>query len=158
MLWAHHPLCIWTHARSYLFVLHTFLLKKKKKVKVWSALILPGCVLTPRGLAVRRGTAPLVLQVAWEAELASRGEGLALLDNPKSAWSSHAKAAASGKDTRVLNLQNKERRTRDSLFCPAWARRCTYLRAIASVIARILGLWSHAICHLGFIHFSHATR
>lgn len=62
------------------------------------------------------------------------------------------------KDTRVLNLQNKERRTPDSLFPHAWARRCTYLRAIASVNARILGLWSHAICQSGFIHCSHATR
>lgn len=60
--------------------------------------------------AVRHGAAPLVLQIAWEAELPSKGEGLGLLDNPKSAWSSHAKATASGKDTRVLNLQNKERR------------------------------------------------
>lgn len=115
---------------------------------------------SPGTLAVRLGAAPLVLQVAWEAELPYRGEGLGLLDNPKSAWSSHAKAAASGKDTRVLNSQNKERRTRDSLFFfslpPARARRCTYLRAIASVNARILGLWSHAICH--FIHRSHATR
>lgn len=71
---------------------------------------------SPGTLAVRLGAAPLVLQVAWEAELPYRGEGLGLLDNPKSAWSSHAKAAASGKDTRVLNSQNKERRTRDSLF------------------------------------------
>lgn len=79
----------------------------------------PGlCVDSPGTLAVRLGAAPLVLQVAWEAELPSRGEGLGLLDNPKSAWSSHAKAAASGKDTRVLNLQNKERRTRDSLSPP----------------------------------------
>lgn len=124
-----------------------------------AVLILPDqSVDSPGTLAVRPGAAPLVLQVAWEAELPSRGEGLGLLDNPKSAWSSHAKAAASGKDTRVLNLQNKERRTWDSLFSPAWARRCTYLRAIASVNARILGLWSHAICHSGFIHCSHATR
>lgn len=71
---------------------------------------------SPGTLAVRLGAAPLVLQVAWEAELPYRGEGLGLLDNPKSAWSSHAKAAASGKDTRVLNSQNKERRTRDSFF------------------------------------------
>lgn len=79
----------------------------------------PGlCADSPGTLAVRLGTAPLFLQVAWEAELPSRGEGLGLLDNPKSAWSSHAKAAASGKDTRVLNLQNKERRTQDSRFFP----------------------------------------
>lgn len=115
------------------------------------------CVNSPGTLAVRRGAAPLVLQVAWEAELAFKGEGLGLLDNPKSAWSSHAKAAASGKDTRVLNLQNKERRTRDSLFSPL-GHEGTYLRSIASVNARILGLWSHAICHSGLIHLSHATR
>lgn len=59
--------------------------------------------------------------------------------------------------TQGFNLQNKERRTPGS-FSLAWARRCTYLRAIASVNARILGLWSHAICHSGFIHCSHATR
>ena len=123
----------------------------------WSSRSGP-CVDSPGTLAVRLGAALLVLQVAWEAEPPSRGEGLGLLDNPKSAWSSHAKAAPSGKDTRVLNLQNKERRTRDSLFFHARARRCTYLRAIASVNARILGLWSHAICHSGFIHRSHATR
>lgn len=83
-----------------------------------SALSWPSQRDSPGTLAVRLGAAPLVLQVAWEAELPSKGEGFGPLDNPKSAWSSHAKAAASGKDTRVLNLQNKECRTRDSFYPP----------------------------------------
>ena len=100
----------------------------------------PGlCADSPGTLAVRLGAAPLVQQVAWEAELPSRGEGLGLLDNPKSAWSSHAKAAASGKDTRVLNLQNKERRTRDSLFFPSLGTKVHIFARYSSCECEALG-------------------
>lgn len=82
-------------------------------------LILPDAGQTLRGLSpCASGLRLWCCRLREKRELPSRGEGLGLLDNPKSAWSSHAKAAASGKDTRVLNLQNKARRTWDLGFPP----------------------------------------